>query len=78
MTNTLPTYAGLSDAEKSARIGAEVRLITIAKRAGSQHSEHACPLCGGTVSVQLKAMVNGTRKGSRGQCSTRNCLRWDE
>lgn len=77
-TTTLPTYAGMSDAEKSARIGAEVRLITLAKRAGIEDSQHVCPLCKGTVAIQLKRMSNGTRKGSRGRCSTRNCLRWDE
>jgi hypothetical protein len=78
MTTTLPAYKGLSDAEKAARIGAEVRLITLAKRAGIESSQHACPLCKGSVSITLKTMSNGTRKGSRGACSNRNCLRWDE
>jgi hypothetical protein len=78
MTATLPTYAGLSDADKSARIAAEVRLMTNAKRSSLEVSEHACPICGGVVTVNLKRMSNGCRKGSRGRCSTNKCLRWDE
>ena len=78
MTTMLPAYRGLSDAEKAARISAEVRLITVSKRSGLAKSEHACPLCQGTVSIELKTLPNGTRKGSRGRCSTRDCLRWDE
>ncbi len=78
MTKPLPTYAGLSDAEKSARIGAEVRLMTMAKRANQDTSEHPCPICAGVVTVHLKNLSNGTRKGSHGTCSTKNCLRWDE
>lgn len=78
MTTTLPAYAGLSDAEKAVRIRAEVRLITVAKRSGIEKSEHLCPVCQGTVSIELKTLGNGTRKGSRGQCSTTKCLRWDE
>lgn len=78
MTTTLPAYQGLTDAEKMARIGVEVRLITTAKRCGHDVSRYDCTLCGGVITVQLKRTTAGLQKGSLGQCTNPKCLRWDE
>lgn len=78
MSGAQPSYRGLPDDHRAARISAEVRLITIAKRAGRDVSEHRCAICGGIVTITLKRMPSGAQHGSRGTCATENCLEWDE
>lgn len=69
----------LTDEEKARRINAEVRLLSRLNRCGGDDLQCTCPLCHGTVSLHvIRRDVRGHVEQSRGECSTPDCLEWNQ
>lgn len=68
-----------TDAEKARRISAEVRLLSRLNRCGGDELTCHCPLCTGVVVMHVISRdARGNVAQSRGECSTPNCLGWNQ